>query len=191
MHPEAWTSCEACSLHRTRCKLVYGSGPLSAKVLIVGEAPGPDEDEAGEPFIGPAGKILRRALKVAKLTDDCFITNTVACMPFDKLRGSFRKPTIPEMDACAPRLNEIHESLNPSIVVLVGNVALSLIGRNRITKNRGWHPRNKRFPGSFIYATVHPSYILRRGSNKEEIEDYTYDWKRVKNALEKLDANAT
>jgi len=183
-----WNKCKLCKLHRTRQKVVFGTGPYTASILIIGEAPGYQEDKAGKPFIGKAGRLLRKVLSHPNidLEKKVFITNTVGCLP--KRGMGFRKPTDEEIETCFPRIQTILAIIRPSIVVLLGNSALSLINKNGITTQRGWHTRHGEFSGILIYATLHPSYLLRQGGsgNKELFKSYFKDWYRIKKGMEKL-----
>lgn len=183
-----WRLCRECRLCGVRKKLVYGAGALSPKILIIGEAPGPQENQKGLPFIGPAGEILRNILKKPRisLVKVSFITNMVACYPSDD-GVRFRQPKPDEIEACSKRIDSLYEVIKPKIVVLLGNVALSSIDQKGITKARGWH-KHYRFYNSFIFATYHPSYILRHGgeSKKELMKEYQKDWIRIRKGLDKL-----
>lgn len=113
-------ACELCPLHESRKNAVPGDGPADAAVVIVGEAPGANEDERGLPFVGAAGKNLEGLLAMAGLSRaDVFITNTVKCRP-----PANRKPRRDELDSCHPYLRRQLEAVRPRLVVLLGGTAL-------------------------------------------------------------------
>lgn len=149
-------SCTDCGLHE-RCNApVAFSGPVPAKVAVVGEAPGGEEDKAGQPFIGPAGKLLRAALADAGLNpDDLFICNTVSCYPG-------RTPNADEMAACEKNKTAQLELAQPAWVLLAGAVALNGFRPDlKIGKARG-RPFCPTYPEPPVYfATYHPAAALR------------------------------
>lgn len=156
--------CQGCDLYRYATQVVFGEGPRGAKVVIVGEQPGDEEDRKGHPFIGPSGRLLSRALQEAGLDrDKIYVTNAVKHFKFVE-RGKRRihsKPNATEISACRPWLEAELLALEPELVVCLGSTAAqSLIGREfRITAQRGQF-----FPHKWakeIVATVHPSAILR------------------------------
>ncbi len=112
--------CHRCPLSRSRTNAVPGEGPSSARVMVVGEGPGANEDAQGRPFVGAAGQNLEGLLARAGLTrNDVFITNTVKCRP-----PGNRRPRREELDACHPYLRRQIEIIKPSVVVLLGDTAL-------------------------------------------------------------------
>ena len=113
-------NCKKCNLGSTRNKFVFGSGDPSADILLVGEAPGQEEDLQGEPFVGRAGKLLDKILKAIGYTRDTniFITNIVKCRPPDN-----RDPLPSEVEDCSPYLNKQIELIKPKIIVALGKVA--------------------------------------------------------------------
>lgn len=178
-----WDKCKACRLHRTRQKAVFGTGPYQASILIIGEAPGYHEDKSGKPFVGKAGRFLRKVISHPKidLEKKCFFTNTVACLSKRGMR--IKKPNDEQIESCFPRLRTILEIIRPDIVVLLGNTALRLIGKNSIEKQRGWQERHEEFVGSYIFATLHPKDVLK---DKKLLKSYYQDWYRIKKRMEKL-----
>ncbi|MEK6834209.1 MAG: uracil-DNA glycosylase, partial [Thermoproteota archaeon] len=127
-------SCTKCSLSKTRTNAVPGKGNPKAEILFIGEAPGRNEDQKGEPFVGSAGKILTEALSSAGLSrDDVYITNVVKCRPPNN-----RIPLQEEKESCQPYLSKELEIIKPKIICIMGNTAYgSLLNGNSITKNRG------------------------------------------------------
>ena len=153
-------------LAATGSKMVIYRGNPAAKLMIVGEAPGPQENKQGKPFVGPSGKLLEQILASVELSseEDTFITNAVFRMPPGEGGKNFRKPTNEEIDYYKPYLFEIIRLVDPKIMLLTGNVATqSLLGLTGITKLRGqWHDWN----GRKVMPIFHPSYLLRNQSRQ-------------------------
>jgi len=161
-------NCTKCGLHKTRKNAVFGKGPIDAKIMLIGEAPGMEEDMQGVPFVGRAGKKLEGILSEAGIDiDEIFITNVVKCRP-----PGNRNPEIYEIMKCSPYLVEQIRVIRPEMIVLLGNIALSLVTGNPggITKMRGKTLEYMSIPA---IPTFHPAYILRNpGSEKIVIEDF-------------------
>lgn len=161
-------SCEKCGLHKTRTNAVFGKGPVGAKIMLIGEAPGREEDLQGVPFVGKAGKELDNMLRAAGIEiDDVFITNVVKCRP-----PGNRNPESCEVMKCNPYLIKQIETVSPKIIVLLGNIALSLVTGtpSGITKMRGKTLEYMSYPA---IPTFHPAYVIRNpGSGKIVIEDF-------------------
>jgi uracil-DNA glycosylase len=161
---EAAAGCKACDLWRHATQTVFGEGPEHAKVMMIGEEPGDQEDRQGHPFIGPAGTLLERALSAAGIArDDVYVTNIVKHFKFEP-RGKRRihkKPNAVEISACRPWLDAELAVVRPEIVVLLGaTAAQSILGLHfLVTEQRGRWVRSKIAP--YVLATVHPSSILR------------------------------
>jgi DNA polymerase len=160
----AAAGCQACPLWRTGTQTVFGEGPTSARVLLVGEQPGNDEDHAGRPFVGPAGKLLHKALEQAGIAaDETYVTNVVKhfkWVPKGK-RRLHQKPNAREIRACLPWLEAELEAVAPELLLCLGaTAAQALLGREfRVSQQRG-----QLFASRFAkqtLATVHPSSILR------------------------------
>ncbi len=156
--------------------VVISRGNPKAKILIVGEAPGPQENIQGKPFVGKAGKLLDQILQAVKLNidQDVYITNSVFRMPPGEGGKAFRKPTNAEIDFYKPYLMEIIRLIDPRIMLLTGNVACySILGQTGITRLRGeWRQINNRW----VMPIFHPSYLLRNpartpGSPKAQMWD--------------------
>lgn len=165
--------CDLCPLAegaQTIC--LIGDGPVPAKYMIVGEAPGFREDEVSRPFSGRSGELLDDTLSKFKLTrKDAFITNVAKCRPPDN-----RTPTKGEMNACRPYLDQELERVKPEYILLVGNSALSLVKKSGIMKHRGqWHE----FNGAKAFATVHPAAVLRNPSLGRVFETDVREFSRV------------
>ena len=151
--------CSACPLHTTRTRAVPGSGPASARILALGEAPGEREDLQGEPFVGAAGKLLTRLLEDAGLSRaDIFITNTVKCRP-----PGNRDPLPEEVTACAGFLDAQLEILQPDVILLLGRhaVARVLPGMPGISRIHGELVEQD---GRRYVPLYHPAAALYNGS---------------------------
>ena len=128
-------NCEKCDLYKNRTNAVFGKGPVNAGIMLIGEAPGREEDLQGIPFVGKAGKELDRMLSAAGIgIDEVFITNVVKCRP-----PGNRNPESLEMMKCNPYLVKQVEVIRPKVILLLGNIALSLVTGepSGITKMRG------------------------------------------------------
>lgn len=146
--------------------IVICRGNPQAKLMIVGEAPGPQENIQGKPFVGRSGKLLDQILEAAKFdpNEDVFISNSVFRMPPGEGGKNFRKPNNDEIEYYKPYLLEIIRLVDPKIILLTGNVATqSMLGLTGITKLRGqWHEWN----GRHVMPIFHPAYLLRNPSRK-------------------------
>lgn len=167
----AAVKCQGCDLYQRATQVVFGEGPRDARVVMVGEQPGDEEDRKGHPFVGPSGRLLSKAMAEAGLErEKIYVTNAVKHFKFVE-RGKRRihaKPNGIEISACKPWLEAELSSIEPDLVVCLGaTAAQSLMGRSfRITADRG-----KFFPHAWakeIVATVHPSAILRVPDRYEE-----------------------
>ena len=158
-------SFDGCALKRTAKSLCFARGREDARIMLIGEAPGRDEDLQGKPFVGPAGQMLDRMLEAIGLTEDhIYITNTVYWRP-----PGNRNPTPEEVEACSPFLARQIELLSPQVLVLLGKAAAQrILGvADGIMRLRGkW--LSYRCAGRDIptLATLHPSYLLRTPEDK-------------------------
>lgn len=161
---DAVQGCRGCDLYRHATRAVFGEGPRSASLLLVGEQPGREEDLAGRPFVGPAGRELERALAEARIPrEEVYITNAVKHFKFTP-RGKRRmhaKPNTSEVKACRPWLEAEIDLVKPAVLVLMGaTAAQALLGAKfRVTKMRQV-PLESEW-AALTFATVHPSSILR------------------------------
>src|SRR5919199_2717938 len=161
---EAAAGCRGCHLWRRASQTVFGEGKRDAKVMMVGEQPGDQEDRQGRPFVGPAGRELDKALEAAGIArDDVYITNVVKHFKFEE-RGKRRIHQTPkrfEIDACRPWLDEELRAIKPEALVLLGaTAAKALLGPSfRLTRHRGELLDSELAP--IVTATIHPSGILR------------------------------
>jgi len=155
--------CTGCELWEPATQTVFGAGPASAWLMVVGEQPGDREDLAGEPFVGPAGRLLDRALEQAGITrDETYVTNAVKHFRFEQ-RGSRRihkTPAVGHVRACRPWLDAELRLVRPAVVATLGaTAAKALLGSTfRITESRG---TVLEWEGVALVPTVHPSAILR------------------------------
>lgn len=151
-------------LANTGMNVVINRGNPQARLLIVGEAPGPQENIQGKPFVGKAGQMLDKILEAAQFDSekDVFITNSVFRMPPGENGANFRKPTDKEIEYYRPYVHEIIRLVNPLIILLTGNVAsYSILGKTGITSLRGkWD----QIDGRWVMPIFHPSYLLRNPS---------------------------
>jgi DNA polymerase len=181
--------CQACDLWERGTQTVFGEGSTHAEVVFVGEQPGNDEDVAGRPFVGPAGKLLDRALEAAGIDrSQVYVTNVVKhfkWMPQGK-RRIHQKPKSREIAACRPWLDAELEVLKPKVVVCLGaTAAQALLGSKfRVSQQRGQFVPSRLAP--HVIATVHPSSILRAPDDESrhaEMERLVDDLKRVARVL--------
>ena len=156
-------SCEGCDLYAHATQTVFGEGPAHARVVLVGEQPGDQEDRSGRPFVGPAGALLDLALAGAGIPrDDVYVTNAVKHFKYTQ-RGKRRihdKPTHYQVQACRPWLDAELEALEPEVVVLLGaTAAQAIFGRAfKVTQHRGELIETG---GRALICTVHPASVLR------------------------------
>ena len=186
----AASGCRACGLYRNATQTVFGEGPRSASVMLVGEQPGDREDIEGEPFVGPAGRILDTGLADAGISRrDAYVTNVVKHFKW-KPRGKRRlhqKPNAEEIAACRPWLDAELRVVKPKVVVCLGaTAAKALLGPQfRVTRQRGEFVEPDFAP--LATATVHPSSILRIDDETERREArraFVRDLGRVAKRLE-------
>nr|WP_305800222.1 uracil-DNA glycosylase [Thiolapillus sp.] len=170
---EAWdvlkaevAACTACELHASRTRTVFGVGNESAELMIVGEAPGADEDRQGEPFVGRAGQLLTAMLHAIGLARDAvYIANVLKCRP-----PGNRNPSVAEVAACQPFLRRQLALIRPKVMLAVGGIAAhnlldtdEAVGRLR---NRVHFYGEERTP---LLVTYHPAYLLRRPEEKAKV----------------------
>jgi DNA polymerase len=157
-------SCRACPLWKTGTQTVFGEGRSDTQVVLVGEQPGNDEDLAGKPFVGPAGKLLDRALAESGIErDKVYVTNVVKHFKWEP-RGKKRihkKPSAREIAACRPWLDAELETLKPKVLICLGaTAARALLGRTfKVSQHHGEWIESKL--AHHVMATMHPSAILR------------------------------
>ena len=170
---EAAAGCTACPLHETGTQTVFGEGTSKAEVVFVGEQPGDQEDLQGKPFVGPAGKLLDKALEDAGIDrSQVYVTNVVKHFKW-QARGKRRihqKPNWSEIAACRPWLEAELEVVQPRVLVCLGaTAAQALLGRDfRVSRQRGELVDSDLAEN--VLATVHPSSILRADDETRELE---------------------
>lgn len=175
-------SCTRCGLCETRKNVVFGVGKEDADIMFVGEGPGEQEDLKGEPFVGPAGKLLDDMLSIIDLDrhGNCYIANIVKCRP-----PRNRDPLETEQDACIGYLRNQVALIKPKIIVCLGRIAAKrLIDQDyRITRQHGqWVERN----GIWMTAIYHPSALLRDVGKRPETFD---DLISIREKIKQINAN--
>lgn len=177
--------CRNCPLWECATQTVFGEGTAKASIILVGEQPGDQEDKAGKPFVGPAGKLLEKALELAGIDRSrVYVTNAVKHFKWEP-RGKRRihkKPSWREIQACRPWLEQEIAAIRPGVILCLGaTAAQSLLGKDfRVTQQRGRVIAMQE--GSRVIATVHPSSILRIEDESEryaELARFVEDLKRA------------
>ncbi|GAB2982254.1 UdgX family uracil-DNA binding protein [Streptomyces pseudoechinosporeus] len=189
---KAAAECRGCPLHRDATQTVFGNGDTDARVLIVGEQPGDQEDRQGKPFVGPAGRLLDRALAEAGIDPgQTYVTNAVKHFKFTSSgpgkRRIHKSPTLREMTACGPWLAAELAVVDPELIVVLGATAgKALLGSSfRVTQQRGTlleeeiHGRQTR-----LVATIHPSAALRADDREAVYQGLVSDLKVAARALD-------
>ncbi len=169
--------CDACDLHKTRKQTVFGLGHHKADWLIIGEAPGADEDRQGEPFVGRAGQLLTQMLRAIGLArEEVFIANILKCRPPNN-----RDPKPEEVSACSAYLNRQIELLEPKIILALGRIAAQSLLQSSVPigKMRGqlYHYEKNNIP---TVVTYHPAYLLRSPKEKRKV------WEDLKFARQQI-----
>jgi DNA polymerase len=183
---EAAAGCRACPLWRTGAQTVFGEGAKASDVMLVGEQPGDKEDQAGRPFVGPAGRLLDEALAEAGIDRSrAYVTNVVKHFKW-QARGKRRihaKPSWTEMMACKPWLEAELDAVKPDVLVCMGATASqALLGKQfRVTKERGRPLESDLAP--HVLATIHPSAVLRADDRDAEFASLVDDLKVVASLL--------
>jgi uracil-DNA glycosylase len=187
---KAAAGCQGCPLYCNATQAVFGEGPARARLMLVGEQPGDQEDLAGRPFVGPAGRLLDQSLEQAQIPrDTVYLTNAVKHFKFEP-RGKRRihsKPSAREVRACRPWLEAEIQLVKPHVLVALGaTAAQTLLGSTfRLTQHRGefltdttWAP--------FVLATLHPSALLRipdKAARRAARADFVADLKQAARQL--------
>ena len=187
---DAAQKCRGCELYRYATQTVFGEGPTSSKIVVIGEQPGDVEDRQGHPFVGPAGKLLDRALVEAGIERSrVYVTNAVKHFKFEE-RGKRRlhkKPGAQEIRACRPWLEAEISLIKPNVIVCLGaTAAQSLLGSGyRLTVERGRFVEHPWAP--HVTSTIHPSAILRAPDGEQrhaEYQKFLADLKKVRELVE-------
>ena len=179
---ELCSGCHRCGLASSRTQVVVARGNPQAKLMLIGEGPGQQEDESGKPFVGRAGQLLDRILESVGLSSerDAYICNVVKCRPPEN-----RKPTAAEMAACRPWLDAQIQLIDPALIVVSGATAVeAVLGiKGGITKLRGqWQERD----GRQVLPVFHPSYLLRNPSRAEGSPKW-HTWKDMQDVRRRLE----
>ena len=154
--------CTRCGLHRTRKHIVFGHGPQDARLVVVGEAPGRDEDRQGLPFVGASGELLTKMLRAVNISrQEVYIANILKCRP-----PGNRNPQPDEIRACLPFLERQIELIDPPLILTLGAVAAQTLlqTRSSIQSLRG---RFHIYRNAKLITTYHPSFLLRQGGRKQ------------------------
>ncbi len=169
------TNCNRCKLHRSRRTIVFGEGSENAKLMLIGEGPGYDEDLQGRPFVGKAGQLLTRILQSVQVErSEVYITNMVKCRP-----PGNRTPEPDEIKSCFPFLLRQIQTIQPKIICALGTVSAQTLLQTdaKITSLRG---KSFEFLGIKIFPTYHPAFLLRNPEKKIEVWE---DIQKVAKAL--------
>ncbi|MBW2609334.1 MAG: uracil-DNA glycosylase [Deltaproteobacteria bacterium] len=172
--------CKRCKLWNSRTRLVFGEGAPHSRLVFVGEGPGREEDLAGRPFVGEAGKLLTRIIEkgMGLKREEVYICNVVKCRPPNN-----RDPERDEIETCIPFLKQQIKIIRPEVICTLGRIAgQQLLGRDfKITRERGvWHS----FMDIPVMPTFHPAYILRNPSRERELKGQV--WKDVQKIMVRL-----
>lgn len=160
-------NCKKCNLWKKRKNVVFGEGSAKANLMIIGQAPGVEEDKMGRPFVGRAGNFLNFLLKLAGIKrEKVFITSSLKCLPQPPIN---RKPKKEEIKACLPWLKRQIEILNPKKFILLGEVAFSIFFQKEKLKDfRGkWIKKD----GKFYFSTYHPAAGIRFPKFRKILEE--------------------
>jgi DNA polymerase len=188
---EASRGCRGCPLYKTGTQTVFGEGLAAASVMFVGEQPGDQEDRAGKPFVGPAGRILDQALQEVGIDrSEVYVTNAVKHFKWEP-RGTRRihaKPNAREMAACKPWLMAELQVVKPTMIVCLGaTAAQDLMGKDfKITKERGKVFKDTAY-APWLMATYHPSALLRmpdEAAREKAMGEFVSDLRKVKGRID-------
>ncbi|MBW1675816.1 MAG: uracil-DNA glycosylase [Deltaproteobacteria bacterium] len=170
-------TCQRCKLHKGRKHIVFGAGNPGTKLVLVGEAPGYEEDIKGQPFVGQAGQLLTRILRAIGLTrEDVYICNIIKCRP-----PGNRNPEPDEIAACIPFLRRQLRAIRPGLICAMGTFAAqTLLETNTpISQLRG---RFHSYENASLLPTYHPAYLLRNPGKKRDVWE---DMQKLQEAYEK------
>ncbi len=155
------SSCQKCSLGATRKNFVFGVGNPKAEIMLIGEAPGADEDEQGEPFVGRAGQLLNNILKAVSLErSEVYICNILKCRPPNN-----RDPLVSEMEQCTPYLEKQIDLIKPKFIICLGRIAAQWLLRTNDGLNK-LRQQVFQYKGASLIVTYHPAALLRNESWK-------------------------
>jgi uracil-DNA glycosylase family protein len=182
---KAALGCTGCPIHEAATQTVFGEGPRQAKLMLIGEQPGDQEDRQGRPFVGPAGQLLDWSLAKAGIDrTQTYVTNVVKhfkWVPRGKIR-MHSKPSSLEIKACRPWLDEEIRLVAPEVIVCLGSTAAqALFGMSfRVTRERGQFLQSALAP--YVMATVHPSSLLRieeDAARKDAIREFVRELRKI------------
>ncbi|MBM4278078.1 MAG: uracil-DNA glycosylase [Deltaproteobacteria bacterium] len=168
-------NCERCKLHRTRRSLVFGEGNEKARLMLIGEGPGNDEDVQGRPFVGKAGQLLTKILQAIEIErKEVYIANIIKCRPPQN-----RNPEPDEIENCYPFLLKQIQAIRPRIICALGTFSAQTLLKTdvKITTLRG---KVYDYSGISLFPTYHPAYLLRNPEKKREVWE---DMKQIAKAL--------
>jgi DNA polymerase len=190
---EEAADCRACPLYQDATQTVFGEGPSTARIMLVGEQPGDKEDLAGKPFVGPAGQMLDRALEEAGIDRrQVYVTNAVKHFKFVP-RGKIRlhqKPNTPEIKACRPWYERELAAIKPELVVAMGATAAQSVFGKIIPINKSRGRLIDLDDGTRALVTVHPSYLLRLPDAEAKAQEYRHFVQDLKIAADLLRKSA-
>jgi DNA polymerase len=167
--------CRRCKLHRTRRTIVFGEGNKKARLMLIGEGPGNDEDVQGRPFVGKAGQLLTKILQAIEIErEEVYIANIIKCRPPQN-----RNPEPDEIENCYPFLLKQIQAIRPRIICALGTFSSQTLLKTdvKITALRG---KVYDFSGIQLFPTYHPAYLLRNPEKKREVWE---DMKQIAKAL--------
>jgi DNA polymerase len=181
----ACAACRRCGLAAGRSRVVVSRGNPGARLMVIGEGPGAQEDATGMPFVGKAGQLLDAMLASVGIDSnrDAYICNVVKCRPPEN-----RRPTPAEMDACRPWLDRQIDAVNPAVILLAGATAMEgVLGvKGGITRLRGqW----RSWQGRWLMPVFHPSYLLRNPSRQRGSPKW-HTWQDLQEVRRRLDGQA-
>ncbi len=168
-------NCQRCKLHRTRRTIVFGEGNRKARLMLIGEGPGYDEDIQGRPFVGKAGQLLTKILQSVDIKrEEVYITNIIKCRPPQN-----RNPEPDEIESCRPFLFDQIRAIEPKVICALGTFSAQTLLKTdvKITALRG---KAYAFSGIQLFPTYHPAYLLRNPEKKREVWE---DMKQIVKAL--------
>jgi len=170
--------CQKCPLGKTRTKFVFGVGNPQTKAMLIGEAPGHDEDLQGEPFVGRAGKLLNDILKAINFArEDVFIANILKCRPPNN-----RDPLPLEMETCIPYLHKQIELINPKVILCLGRVAANGLLNKKFSLGQ-FRESEHEFNGIKVIVTYHPAALLRNPNWKRGCWDDVRKFRKLYDEL--------
>jgi DNA polymerase len=185
----AAASCQGCDLYQRATQTVFGEGPVRARIVFVGEVPGDYEDRQGHPFVGPAGRLLDKALEeIAMDRRDVYVTNAVKHFKWEQVgkRRKHKKPLASEIRACHPWLEAELAAIKPEVVVCLGKTAAEAVLERPVQLRKEQGSFVDGTNGAAVFITIHPSAILRFQEPEErdrEYERFVAELRKVKRRI--------